>query len=477
MTGTMDAKDLFLCHSKADKDWAKRLGATIESEQWNGRGLSVFLDEWDIDLGENFVIKINRALEQARFIAILLSPEMMASDWCNAEFAGVLSQDPTNRSGRIIPLRVRDSHRATGERLRVPPLLAAMNHLDFRQEQEFGRSAARLLAKLRGEAPSRGGDYPRRPEPNLTPGPQSRQCQEASARPEDPDAVPEMLLGNLLPVRHLPAMVWSASTTFARKKDLPAGLHLPPFILREGQVFCLNDLSTRDSPFAAIVQGGAVKQHQLQMWRADSDRWAWVIDLLNQAVRNHLWPEVGFDHDRRWFFFRPQGRRSVRLTWGSGTRRTVVRAPDQPGAHWVHQAARLRFETLGSELFLSVDPTYAFTTDGTTPVLRESLGPLAMKWGGKERNGTILRHVLMWSDVLAKGKTEAAIAAGDQQLIIGRLPAAVQVPVGLANDRVEVGALLQFQRSEFHLDPPPAVTFGYQADSPNEPAEGVDEDA
>jgi hypothetical protein len=473
----MDTKDLFLCHNKADKDWAKRLGAKVELEQWNSRRLSVFLDEWDIDLGENFVVKINQALEQARFIALLLSPEMMASDWCNAEFAGVLAQDPTNRSGRIIPLRVRDSHRTTGDRLRVPPLLVALNHLDFRQEQDFARNFSRLLARLRGEAPPRGGAHAPRPTvPRTVSEPQERQSQSSSTRPADPDEAPEMLLSNLLPVRQLPTIIWSASTVFTKKRDLPTGLKLPPFILRECRLFCLTNLSTRENPFSSLVKAGTCEQHQVSLWCNDSDRCRWVIALLNQAVKDHLWPEVGFDPEKGRFFFRPQGSRSVKLTWGSGTQRTVVRAPDQPGSNWVHQAARLRFETLGSLLYLSVEPTYAFTTDGTTPVLRESLGPLAMKWGGKERNGTILRHVLMWSDVLAKGRTEAAIAAGDQQLVIGRLPAAVQVPVGIANDRVEVGALLQFQRSEFDLDPPP-VTFGYQTEIANEPGEEVDEDA
>jgi hypothetical protein len=186
-----------------------------------------------------------------------------------------------------------------------------------------------------------------------------------------------------------------------------------------------------------------------------------VIDLLNQALRQHLWPEVGFHRERRRFFFRRQGTTSVKLRWGSGTERTVVRAPESEGGYWVHQAARIAFETLGAGLYLSIDPTYLFTTDGATLVARDSAGPLAMQWGGKERNGTILRHVLMWSDVLAKGARDAVIATGDQPTIIGRLPTAVEVPIGLADDHVRVGALMQFQQSELNLKELPRSAFGF----------------
>jgi hypothetical protein len=129
----------------------------------------------------------------------------------------------------------------------------------------------------------------------------------------------------------------------------------------------------------------------------------------------------------------------------------------------VHQAARLRFETLGAGLYLSIDPTYVFTTDGVSLVPREFAGPLAMQWGGKERNGTILRHVLMWSDVLAKGQREGVVATGDQVTIIGRTPTAVDVPIGLSDDHVNVGALMQFRRSELNLETLPPSAFGFEA--------------
>lgn len=447
-------KDLFICHNGADKPWAKELGARVEAEEWNGRKLSVFLDEWDIDIGENIIVKINAALENSRFVALLLTPEMLASDWCTAEFTGVLSADPINRAGKIIPIRLRDHHNVTKERLRVPPFLASMNHLDFRDAAQFERSLARLLAKLRGEAPPRGRTVrtsSTAPKP-LSPGLPDRR--------EEPDAIREPLLSNLLPVRQLPTAIWSASSPLKAKQDLPPGQDLPPFVLRD-RLYTFTDLTRSENALAQWIVAGTQKQHALVEWRNDEDRWRWVIELLNQALRQHLWPEVGFHPDRRRFFFRRQGDVSVKLRWGAGTERTVVRAPDKEGAYWVHQAARIAFETLGAGLYLSIDPTYLFTTDGFKLVPRDSAGPLAMQWGGKERNGTILRHVLMWSDVLAKGKRDAVIETGEQTTVIGRLPTAVEVPIGLSDDHVRVGALMQFQRSELNLKTLPRSAFGF----------------
>src|SRR4051812_37977733 len=121
----MDApmKDVFLCHNRADKDWTRSLGETIESEKWSGRKLSVFFDEWDIEPGDNILLRLNEGLKVSRFVAVVLSPEMLGSDWCGLELPSVLAQDPVNRQGRLIPLLLRDQDLATKQRIEVPPIL------------------------------------------------------------------------------------------------------------------------------------------------------------------------------------------------------------------------------------------------------------------------------------------------------------------------------------------------------------------
>ena len=40
--------DVFLSYNHVDHDWVHELAVRIESEQWDGRPLKVFFDEWDI---------------------------------------------------------------------------------------------------------------------------------------------------------------------------------------------------------------------------------------------------------------------------------------------------------------------------------------------------------------------------------------------------------------------------------------------
>ena len=63
-------KDLFLCHAEADKAWVEKLGSRLEAERIQTRNIEVFLDSWDVDHGENLVLKIDDALRNARFCGV-----------------------------------------------------------------------------------------------------------------------------------------------------------------------------------------------------------------------------------------------------------------------------------------------------------------------------------------------------------------------------------------------------------------------
>ncbi|MFT3840765.1 MAG: toll/interleukin-1 receptor domain-containing protein [Myxococcaceae bacterium] len=472
-------KDVFLCHNRADKDWTRALGERLEQEDWSGRKLSVFFDEWDIEPGDNILLKLNHGLKVSRFVAVVLSPEMLGSDWCGLELTSVLAQDPVNRQGRMIPLLRRDQDLTTKQRIEIPPILRPFNYLDFRDEKAFARAYARLLAKIKGEAVPRGRLLGgQRPQPSSA-GEGPPMLASFSTARQDPDSVHDTLVSNLLPVCDMPRVIWSAKTTLGTKSDLPPGNDLPPFIIREGKIFTFADLSSASSPFRPWLAGTEWKREALTDWSNNPDRWRWIIELLNLALKAHLHSQgVTFDKETKRYHFRPRKTgKSVQLKWGSGTKRTVVRAPDkEKGGYWVHQGAKFAFETLGSRLFLSVEPCWVFTTDGYKSIRKQDIGPLAMQWGGKERNGAIVRHVLMWSDVLTKGHRTGHLETGDKPVVIGRLPATVGMGVGIADDQVTIHALLKFTSAEQELEVPEEIVFGY-IDEPGAEGEDDDEDA
>lgn len=456
----MEQKDIFLCHSSVDKSWVEDLGADIEDEEWNGRRLSVFLDKWDIDGGDNIILRLNQGLERSRLVAIVMSPEMLTSEWCKAEWSSVVHTDPTNRAGRILPIRLRDFHARDGSRLQVPPFLQSLAYYDFRAKKDYAREFKRMLAKIRGEAPPRGRARKRYGSRTQV----DRVVPVLPSAREEPDTVDETLISNLLPVRAFPTTIWSAHTKLQTKRDLPADL--PPAIIREGRLFSFVDLGDVKNPFRNFVDVSGVQRVATVDWRPDPARWRWFIELLNDTLVAHLKAYgIHFDDFHRRYYFAADGPATRYVRWGSGTKRWVVRVPPpEKNGSWIHHAARLRFETLGSKLYLSIDPTLIFTTDGKTPVPREVAGPLAMQWTGRERNGAILRSILMWCDALAWGKREAVINAGEQRLVIARLPNSVRTSAGLAHDHVEVGALLNFTVAEIDPNSTSLGGFGYVDD-------------
>ena len=455
---SLDPKDLFICHSSLDKELARRVGGDVEATDWNGRKLTVFLDEWDIGVGENIVLKINDALGKARFVAVMLSPEMVASDWCRAELSAVLYKDPSNRTARVIPLRVRDHHQETKAPIEIPALLGPLNYIDFRRKEEYARSIARLLATLRGEAPPRG----RRSGGGSSGG----TIVPALPAREDPDDVPEALLSNLLSVTRSPSTLFAARSRITSKKELTKGTHYPPFILKEGRLLSFFDPLRAGSTLKEVVESGPVERVPVVDWRSDVDHWRWVVELLNETLRWHLGSlKIRFDRDRRRYYFVPFAEQRLRkqsryVRWGSGTKRWVVRAPDEgKGGSWIHHAAELRFHDFGDRLFLSIDPLFMFTTDGLELVPGDRARSLAMQWTARERNAAILARVLLWADALAQGRSEGTIQLDGGDLTFSRLPGTGQSPVSI-HERVAIRALLTFADAEVVADGDPnAVTF------------------
>jgi hypothetical protein len=102
MGGAMETKkDFFISYNQADKQWAKWIAAVLEAE-----GYSCIIQAWDFRPGGNFVLDMHKALiNSERFIAVL-SPDYLASLYCQAEVAAALKKDPNNEKRLFVPVRV-----------------------------------------------------------------------------------------------------------------------------------------------------------------------------------------------------------------------------------------------------------------------------------------------------------------------------------------------------------------------------------
>ncbi len=437
--------DVFLCHNRADKDWVRELAEQIESETFDGtssgRRLRAFFDEWDIDIGQNFIVRLNDGLKRARYVAVALSPEMLEAPWPTFEWTHIVAGDPVNAQGRLVPLFVRDYSEGLQKRAEFPAPFLAVNWIDFRSPKDFRKNYQKLIRKLRDQPPARG--RPRTPLAAIGPVAPLRPAVESSAAP---DQVRDVILGNLLPVQSYPQTVWYAPTEARRAKDVFDKVSSPPaFELQEQKLYTFADLTVASQELRTAVDVAGIQSVPLGQWKNDPVRWRWCMSLLNRCLRNHFAGLPIIQDDRGRFFFRPdKGGDRVWRNKSDPERTVAARKTNAAGTQsfWVHQGARLAFQALGDGLYLSVDPCYVFTTDGQTPLRGKSVTSLASKWGGKERNAAILRHIVFWARTLIRDKQQIEIPTGAAPVVVSAVPATVQTTFGVEYDRVEVRTLL-----------------------------------
>ena len=98
------AFDVFISHSSKDKHVVRDLATRLKAD-----GLKVWLDEWEIRVGDLIGLKVEQGLEQSRTLILILSAHAFASEWVSLERHTALFRDPTNAQRRFMPVRIDDS--------------------------------------------------------------------------------------------------------------------------------------------------------------------------------------------------------------------------------------------------------------------------------------------------------------------------------------------------------------------------------
>jgi hypothetical protein len=140
--------DIFLSYSGQDREWVRKLADQIAEHKLHGRNLRVWFDERDMGPGEFIVSRLELALQESNYIGIVLTPEALKSDWVQFERNIFQSQDPMGARKKILPILLKDC--------KLPPSLAAISYIDFRNPSDFDDSLSRLVQAIcRGEASER----------------------------------------------------------------------------------------------------------------------------------------------------------------------------------------------------------------------------------------------------------------------------------------------------------------------------------
>ena len=91
--------DVFLSHATPDKPWIQTLAERLEA-----LGLRVFVDVLEINPGDNWVIRLNDALERSRYLVLVLSDHTEGRPWVVQEWTSWMAGH--GPLGRLLPVKI-----------------------------------------------------------------------------------------------------------------------------------------------------------------------------------------------------------------------------------------------------------------------------------------------------------------------------------------------------------------------------------
>jgi tetratricopeptide (TPR) repeat protein len=142
-------KDFFISYHKADKAWAEWIAWQLEEE---GK-YQVILQAWNFRAGDDLVVGMLNAAEQARCTIAVLSPDYLMALLTKPEWTAAFAQDSTGEKGTLMPVRVRECE--------LPNLLKPITYIDL-VGLEVDQAKKRLLGevKRRSRQPATEPQYP-----------------------------------------------------------------------------------------------------------------------------------------------------------------------------------------------------------------------------------------------------------------------------------------------------------------------------
>ena len=117
---------IFVSYTRKDIKWAKWIAEELEKE-----GHEVFIQCWDFRPGDNFVLKMNEALQASSIVVAVLSRDYLESYHCQFELTAAYAE----KNQRLIPVRIDD--------FKVKGLWSTINYIDL--VDQTAAEASKLL--------------------------------------------------------------------------------------------------------------------------------------------------------------------------------------------------------------------------------------------------------------------------------------------------------------------------------------------
>lgn len=126
---------IFLSHSHVDKDFARQLARDLQAS-----GVTVWIDEGALGIGDSLVTNIGRAIDAAEYLGVLLSANSVTSEWVSREVEIALNSEIDGRKIKVLPLLL--------DNCQLPAFLRGKVLADFRDPARYLHGLSKLLDSM-----------------------------------------------------------------------------------------------------------------------------------------------------------------------------------------------------------------------------------------------------------------------------------------------------------------------------------------
>lgn len=266
--------------------------------------------------------------------------------------------------------------------------------------------------------------------------------QAVAARGGDPGElarVRETVYSTLLPVLRMPRYVYGVPCEFNDSQEKLAAKEIQrpedpaemcPFIIREGMLYCFQNLRYAQGPFRMFVGRQRVRRYEAGEWWDDADRMRWFINLLNRSL-NKLTGRKNLYLDKRhhrYFFQSAEKGRPMEVTYRplnqSKSSRNVVWQPvsartGEARPYWYHLAVALKFHRVSDEKWcLSIRPEMYVSKDGVVSLDSDEIGGRVTHKKSRMFNYDLLGEIQFWRDYLSGSQPRILLPFGKGQHVV-----------------------------------------------------------
>jgi TIR domain len=119
---------IFISYSHNDKSFVDRLATQLVR-----RNVNVWLDRWELSVGDSLVERVQEAVDGASALLVILSKASVASEWCKKELSAGLFRELEEKRVVVMPVMLDDCD--------VPIFARGKMFADFRSDFDVGLKA------------------------------------------------------------------------------------------------------------------------------------------------------------------------------------------------------------------------------------------------------------------------------------------------------------------------------------------------